>query len=75
MLTFYTKKKYKKSGRNVANVQITGYSFSDQYIFSPINPKYDDWFCQIYKDLYKLLWEIQNLQNLCFEFQNNLCKS
>ena len=26
----------------------TGYSLSDQHIFSPINPKYDDWFCQIY---------------------------
>ena len=27
----------------------TGYFLSDQHIFSPINPKYDDWFCQIYK--------------------------
>ena len=56
-------------------ILITGYSLSDQHIFSLINPNYDDWFCQIYKDLYKLLWEIQNLQNLCYEFQNNLCKS
>ena len=40
MLTFYISKKYKKSGQNVANVQITGYSFSDQHILSPINPVY-----------------------------------
>ena len=24
----------------------TGYSLSDQHILPPINPKYDDWFCQ-----------------------------
>ena len=32
----------------------TGCSLSDQHILSPINPKYNDWFCQIYKDLNKL---------------------
>ena len=31
----------------------TGYSLSDQHILPPINPKYDDWFCQIYKDIHK----------------------
>ena len=34
----------------------TGYFLSDQHILSPINPKYDDWYCQIYKDLHKLFW-------------------
>ena len=34
----------------------TGYSFSDQHILSPFNPKYDDWFCKIYADLQKLFW-------------------
>ena len=34
----------------------TGYSLSNQHILSPINPKYDDWFCQIYEDLHKLFW-------------------
>ena len=44
----------------------TGYSLSDQHILSPIYPKYDDWFCQIYKDLClvllldsKLFWTVQ----------------
>ena len=32
----------------------TGCSLSDQHILFPINPKYNDWFCQIYKDLNKL---------------------
>ena len=27
------------------------YSLSDQHIVSPMNPKYEDWFCQNYKDL------------------------
>ena len=36
--------------------QFTGYSLSDQDILSPINPKHDDWFCQIYNDLQKLFW-------------------
>ena len=66
MLTFYIRKKYKKSGRNVANVQITGYSFSyqnstlsDLRRFTQIVLKFKTW----------------HLQNLCFEFQNNFCKS
>ena len=34
----------------------TGYSLSDQHISSPIKPKYDDLFCQIYKNLHKMFW-------------------
>ena len=34
---------------------------------SPINAKYCDWFKKIYTNCS----EIQNLQNLCLEFQNN----
>ena len=34
----------------------TGYYLSNQHILSPINPKRDDWFCQIYEDLHKLFW-------------------
>ena len=40
-----------------------GYSLWDQHILSPINPKYHDWFCQIYEDLNKNS-EIQNVQVL-----------
>ena len=54
----------------------TGYSLSDQHILSPINPKI---WRLILSDLcmktYRNCSEIQNLQNLCFEFQNNLYKS
>ena len=53
---------------------ITGYSLSDQYILSPINPKYNDWFCQIYTNCS----EIQNLQNCVLNFKTiclNLPKS
>ena len=32
----------------------TGYSLSDQHILLPINPKNDDWFCQIFKNLKRL---------------------
>ena len=45
----------------------TGCSLSDQHILSSIIPKYDDW------HLLKLFWN-QLVQNLSFEFQNNLCK-
>ena len=41
------------------------YSLSDQHIVSPMNPKYEDWFCQIYKDLHKLFWN-SNLAKLMF---------
>ena len=34
----------------------TGCSLSDQHILSPINPKCNDRFCQIYEDLHKLFW-------------------
>ena len=39
--------------------QSTGCSLSDQHILSPINPKYDNWFCQIYT-------KCSEIQNLCF---------
>ena len=50
---------------NVSSItghDFTGYSLSDHQILSPINPKQDDWFCQIYTNCS----EIQNLENLCF---------
>ena len=42
--------KIRKSQKQIAILQ--GF-LSDQHILSPINPKYDNWFCQIYKDLHK----------------------
>ena len=42
--------------------KITGYSLSNQHNMLPVNPKYDDWFYQIYNDLHKLLW---NSKLLC----------
>ena len=52
----------------------TGYSLSDQHILSPINPTYDNWFCQIYEDLYKLFWN-SKLTKLVFWISENLFKS
>ena len=49
----------------------TGCSLSDQYIFWPLKPKYNNWFTKIYKKCF----EIQNTSFASFEFQNNLCKS
>ena len=52
-------------------IRITGYSLSDQNILSPIHSKYDDWFCQIYRNY-------SNIQNsfASFDFKDsNLCKS
>ena len=57
--------------------QNTGYSISDKHILSTINPKYDFWFSQIYKDLHKFFWN-SNLEKLMFwisEICVNLCKS
>ena len=52
----------------------TGCSLSDQHILSPIKPKYNDWFCQIYKDLHKLFGNSKH--KFCkFWISNNLCKS
>ena len=53
----------------------TGYSLSDQNILSPINPKCDDLLSIRIIKIYTNCSEIQNLQNLWFKFQNNLCKS
>ena len=53
----------------------TGYSLSDQHILSPINPKVRLLiFFQIDK-IYSNCFEIENSQNLSFEFQNSLFKS
>ena len=49
----------------IAGIFGTGYSLSDQYIFAPISPKYDNLFCQIYKDLNKLFWN-SKLAKLAF---------
>ena len=40
---------------NFFTFPFTGCSLSDQHILSPINPKYNVPFCQIYEDLHKLL--------------------
>ena len=50
----------------------TGYSLSDQHILSRINPKWKYDFFRLTK-IYSYCSEIEILQNLCFEFQNNLC--
>ena len=49
----------------------TGYPLSDQNILSLIHPKYNNWFCQIYEGLQKLLRNqihtiVQGLQVLNF---------
>ena len=49
-------------------ISTTGYSLSDQHILSPINPKYDLSDLQRFKKIYTNCFEIQNMQNLCFEF-------
>ena len=42
---------------NKSNLFISaGCSLSDQHILSPINPEYNNWFCQIYEDLHKFFW-------------------
>ena len=52
--------------------QFTGYSLSDQHILSPINPKYERLiFFFRFTKIYTNCSEIQNFQNLCFEFHNN----
>ena len=57
----------------------TGCSLSDQHILSPINPKYKEWFCQIYEDLHKLFWNsklecntcVLNFRTVCVNFRKN----
>ena len=50
----------------------TGYFLSDQHILSPINPKYDDWFCQIYTNCSV----IQNCMSVYFnEFVANALRN
>ena len=41
-------KKYNLKSYWLLFTTFTGCSFSDQHILSPINPKYNDQFCQIY---------------------------
>ena len=56
----------------------TGYSLSNRHILSPINPKYDDWYWQIYKDLHKLFWNSKLALLLFLNFRTiclNLTKS
>ena len=65
------------------NIQIvhffcTGYSLSGQYIFSPINPKYNVWFSRIYEDLHKLFWNSKlaklmlfNVRTICANLRKN----
>ena len=59
----------KLSWTNSWNYFNTDHTFNDIHLFvhyrlffvrsTPINPKYDDWFCQIYKDLRKLFWNLK----------------
>ena len=52
-------------------------SLSDQHISSPINPKYNDWFChlqrftQIVLKFKTQVWQVLNFRTICV----NLCKS
>ena len=48
----------------------TGNSLSDQHIVSPIHPNMTIDFVR-FTTIFTNCSEIQNLQNLCFEFQNN----
>ena len=39
------------------------------YFFSLINPKYDDWFCQIYEYLHKKIVLKFNVRTICVNFR------
>ena len=45
------------------------------YFFSLINPKYDDWFCQIFWRFTQIVQKFKTCKTSVFQFQNSLCKS
>ena len=58
--------------------QATGYSLSDQHILSPINPKHNDWFSKIFKDLHRLFWnsntqvlQVLNFRTICVNLRKS----
>ena len=55
-LLLFNRKLYRK---------ITGYSLPNQHIMLPANPKYDNWFHQIYDNLHKLFWDSKLAKPMC----------
>ena len=48
---------------------VIGYSLSEQHILTPINPKYNDWFCQILRRLTHLFLKFKNYKTYILNFR------